>query len=98
VTAVLTREGTDEQACGTYVTEGFIQTAYGGSENCTASRDPQALANGLSLPTAIGKGTTHLVVIPDGGPYDGAKVEVDLVRDGDTYRVDALEAHVPAGP
>jgi hypothetical protein len=98
VTAVLTSEGTAEQACGTYVTENFIQTAYGGKENCIASRDPKALAEGLSLPTGIEKNATHLVVIPVGGPYDGAKVEVDLVREGDTYRVEALEAHVPAGP
>jgi hypothetical protein len=97
-TAVLTSQGSPRQACDLYVTERFIQTAYGGRENCIASRTGGALAQGLALGPAIEEGATHLVVIPAGGPYDGAKVEVDLVRDGDTYRVDALLAHVPAGP
>jgi hypothetical protein len=97
-TAVLTSQGTPRQACDLYVTERFIETAYGGRENCIASRTGGALARGLALGPAIEEGATHLVVIPAGGPYDGAKVEVDLVRDGDTYRVDSLLAHVPAGP
>jgi hypothetical protein len=97
-TAVLTTEGTAEQACDRYVTEDFIQTAYGGRENCIASRAKDALADGLALGPAIEEGATHLVVVPVGGPYYGAKVEVDVIRDGDTYRVDSLEAHVPAGP
>ena len=97
-TAVLTSQGTPEQACDLYVTPNFIETAYGGRENCIASRTGRALARDLSLGTAIEKGATHLVVIPQGGPYDGAKVEVDLIREGDTYRVDSLQARVPAGP
>jgi guanyl-specific ribonuclease Sa len=97
-TAVLTSEGTTEEACRRDVTENFIETAYGGTENCIASRTDRALAQGLSLGTAIEEGATHLVVIPQGGPYDGAKVEVELVREGDAYLVDSLKAHVPAGP
>ena len=97
-TAVLTSEGTPAEACDRYVTPQFIETAYGGRENCIASRTGNALAQGLSLGTAIEAGATHLVVIPQGGPYDGSKVEVDLVRDSNGFRVDSLEAHVPAGP
>ena len=95
VDAVLTSRGTAEQACETFVTEHFIQTAYGGRANCVAARAGD-LADGYRA--TVAKGNTQVDVIPKGGPYDGAKVEVDLVRDGDTYRVDALEAHVPAGP
>lgn len=94
-TAVLTADGTPGQACDRYVTESFIETAYGGKANCIASRTSKALARKVSLDEVT---ETHLVAIPEGGPYDGAKVEVDLVRDGDTYRVDSLRAHVPAGP
>ena len=90
--------GSPEQACGSYVTEGFIQDSYGGEENCIAARNGVALADTIEIDADGGDSTTHLVVVPTGGPYDGAKVEVDLVREDDGYRVDALDAHVPAGP
>jgi len=96
--AVLTAEGTDEQACEQFVTPEFIQTAYGGKQNCIASRTADALAQGLSLGPAIERNATEIVVIPQGGPYDGVEVEVGLVREGDGFRVDSLVADVPAGP
>src|SRR4051812_45668797 len=36
--AVLTTHSTPERACGSYVTEKFIETAYGGKENCINAR------------------------------------------------------------
>ena len=96
--AVLTSEGTPEQACEQFVTERFLETAYGGRENCIASRAEGALAEGLSLGPAVEENATPLVVIPQGGPYDGVKVEIDLVRGPDGFRVDGLEADVPPGP
>ena len=96
--AVLTTHATPEQACGSYVTENFLQTAYGGKENCLEARKNQPLAKRIAVDQSSPQTTTHLVVIPDGGPYDGAKVEVDIVQDGSSYRVDGLTAHVPAGP
>jgi hypothetical protein len=96
--AVLTSEGTPEQACERFVTPRFIETAYGGRENCIASRAESALAQGLALGPAVEENANHLVVIPQGGPYDGVKVEIDLVRDAGGFRVDALEADVPPGP
>jgi hypothetical protein len=95
--AVLTTEGTTEQACGSYVTENFIATAYGGEANCIAARQGEALARSITV-RGSAELSTHIVVVPKGGPYDGAKVEVDLVESGGGFRVDALDAHVAAGP
>jgi hypothetical protein len=95
--AVLTTDGTPDQACGSYVTENFIETSYGGEQNCIAAREGAALARSISVGPGDDELSTHIVVVPTGGPYDGAKVEVELVED-DGYRVDALDAHVPAGP
>lgn len=95
---VLTTHATPEQACGSYVTRNFIETAYGGEENCLQARKSQPLAKRIAVDQSSPQTTTHLVVIPEGGPYDGAKVEVDIVQDGSDYRVDGLTAHVPAGP
>jgi hypothetical protein len=95
---VLTTHATPEQACGSYVTENFLETAYGGKENCLEARKNQPLAKRIAVDQSAPQTTTHLVVVPDGGPYDGAKVEVEIVQDGSSYRVDGLTAHVPAGP
>jgi hypothetical protein len=96
-TAVLTSQGTPEQACGTFVTENFIATSYGGEANCVAARAGQPLASAIGIQSGDDT-STHLVVIPSGGPYGAARVSVDLVEDGGRFRVDALDAHVPAGP
>jgi hypothetical protein len=96
--AVLTAGGTPAQACGRYVTKAFLETAYGSEENCLAARRKRALAQSIVVGPGTDEKGTHIVVVPKGGPYDGHKVEVDLVEEGGAFRVDALEAHVPAGP
>jgi hypothetical protein len=96
--AVLTTHSTPERACGSYVTQNFIETAYGGKANCLQARKSQPLATNIAVDQSAPQTESHLIVIPNGGPYDGAKVEVEIVQDGSTYRVDGLTAHVPAGP
>ncbi|HEY8000892.1 MAG TPA: hypothetical protein VID76_03075 [Solirubrobacterales bacterium] len=96
--AVLTRGGTPQQACGTFVTEAFISTAYGGEENCVAARRPEALARSILVGPEGDASSTTITVVPDGGPYDGVKVAVDLVEEDGGFRVDGLDANVPAGP
>jgi hypothetical protein len=94
---VLTSQGTPEQACGSFVTENFIAASYGGEANCIAARAGQALASAIGVQSGDDT-STHLVVIPSGGPYGAARVSVDLVEEGGRFRVDMLDAHVPAGP
>jgi hypothetical protein len=96
--AVLTVGGTPQQACGTFVTEAFIRTAYGGEENCIAARRPEALARSILVGPDGDANSTRITVVPDGGPYDGVKVVVDLVEEDGGFRVDGLDANVPAGP
>lgn len=96
--AVLTTHATPEQACVSFVTEHFVATAYGGEENCLAARKDQPLARQITVDQSADNTTTHLVVIPDGGPYDGAKVEVEIVEADGRYQVDGLTADIPAGP
>jgi hypothetical protein len=96
--AVLTRAGTAEQACGGFVTARFIRTAYGGEANCIAARRPSALAASITTVPGSDRSSTRIVVVPNGGPYDGAEVEVILVEQDGGFRVDGLRADVPAGP
>jgi hypothetical protein len=94
---VLTRKGTAQQACGDFVTEEFVRTAYGGEQNCIASRRPAGLAREI-LVSGGDEDSTRLVVVPEGGTYDGVEVEVRLIEEKGSFRVDRLEADVPAGP
>jgi hypothetical protein len=96
--AVLTSHATPEKACVTYVTEHFVATAYGGEQNCLAARKDQPLASKITVDQSADNTTSHLVVVPDGGPYDGATVEVEIVEVDGKYQVDGLKANVPAGP
>lgn len=97
--AVLTADGTPKQACETYVTTAFVAISYGSKKNCLTARTPDALARSIDIrsskETPVG---VHLVVVPDRGPYDGAKVEVEVIGESGSFRVDSLQAHIPAGP
>ena len=96
---MLTATASPREACDEFVTPAFIEISYGGVRNCMESRTPDALADSIEVRSSMKTDAgIHLVVVPAGGPYDGKKVEVDLVRDGDGFRVDSLTAHVPAGP
>ena len=97
--AVLTADGDPAQACGTFVTAAFIRISYGGRKNCLAARRTRALADSIEIRSSSATETgRHLVVVPSGGPYDGARLEVEVLADGDSFRVDSLQAHIPAGP
>ncbi len=98
VAGVLTKHATTDEACRSFVTENFVETAYGGEENCIEARESQPLASEVTLDDKAENTATHMTVIPTGGPYDGAKVEVDVVEVDGRYKVDALTADIPAGP
>lgn len=99
LSAVLTAKGTAAQACGRFVTAGFVGRSYGGRANCVAAQRPAALADAIEVRSRSGAGRRRkLVVVPSGGPYDGAKVEVVVVASGAGFAIDRLDAHVPAGP
>jgi hypothetical protein len=80
------------------VTRRFLQGSYGGREGCVQARTPESVADSVEL-TKLRKRGDHAtaVVVPDGGPYDGERITVSLVRDPD-WAVDALDADVPVGP
>jgi hypothetical protein len=103
IKAVLTDAGSPGQACGSYVTERFLLRAFGGRANCLAARRPNALARTIAIKRAfVDEQGAHAVVVPTGGPYDGARVEIEVVArgvsGGGPYLLDSLKAHVPAGP
>jgi hypothetical protein len=88
-------------ACGKYVTERYLRVAFGGKQGCVHAQVPGSAAASLDSFRIIregSQGTTVAAAVPNGGPYDGDKVEITLLFQGDHYAVDALHANVPVGP
>lgn len=98
--AVLTGSADPALICDQLATENYVRAAYGAREGCIAAQQPGALARSLdAVYVNRSEGDrTRATVVPVGGPYDGVEVEVELVRDGEGWRVDSLAADVPAGP
>jgi hypothetical protein len=80
------------------VTERFLQEAYGGHEGCVRSRTPGSVADSVDFKNLRVEGDrATAVVVPSGGPYDGERITVSLVRGG-PWAVDGLRSNVPVGP
>jgi len=102
VTAVMTASERPEVICDQLVTDAYVKTAYGDRSGCIAAQTPGALADSVDV-TDIQQsaGSATATAVPEGGPYDGHDVVVELVPATDlagAWLVDSLIAHVPAGP
>ena len=87
------------KACGKYVTEHYLSVAYGGRQGCVNAQVPGSAADQLEFKSVRVDGDrARAVVVPSGGPYDGERVTVSVVRDGPRWAVDALDANIPVGP
>lgn len=100
--AVLT-SGDPDKACGTdYVTEHYLSAAYGGEQGCVQAQTPQSAAQSVNIQGLAGgssqAGTASVKVVPDGGVYDGEKLTVTLVNEGQDWKVDALKSNAAVGP
>jgi hypothetical protein len=85
--------------CGRYVTQRYLRVAYGDHEGCVQGQHPGSHATSVEVTHAdSGSTSAKLTLVPTGGPYDGEKLEVVLVEQHGTWRVDALHANVPVGP
>jgi hypothetical protein len=90
--------GDPDLVCGELATARLVRTAYGDEEGCRQAQVPAAVPKSIEVDSLEVSATEAVaVVIPAGGPNDGIETTVTLVDDGG-WRVDTLEADVPAGP
>ncbi len=102
IAAVLTGSEAPEAICDQLVTAAYVRTAYGDRQGCVAAQRPGTLAKSVQVSRIEESGeTATAVAVPSGGPYSGVDVDVKLAADPDVdgaWRVDSLQANVPAGP
>ena len=95
ITTVFTGSAPAELICDELVTAEYVKTAYGSREGCLAGQKPGSLADSIEIEKLTDRSAT---VIPEGGPYDGIDVSVELTDTPAGSRVSSLLADVPAGP
>ncbi len=99
--AVLT-SGDPGKACGSaYVTEHYLAGAYGGRQGCVNAQTSGSAAQSVEIRGLAGEpkpGAASVKVVPKGGVYDGEKLTVTLVKEGDDWKVDGVKSNAPVGP
>ena len=91
--------GDPDLACGRFATENLLSAAYGDEKGCRQAQVPAAIPDGIEIKSLDVSGDeAQATVIPDGGPNDGIETEVELIDEDEVWKVDSLEADIPAGP
>lgn len=86
-------------ACEKYATSAYVASAYGDLSGCQAAQQSGGAAKRVAVSgVAIDGDSATAVAVPSGGPSDGEKIELTLVKDGAIWKVDSARANVPVGP
>jgi hypothetical protein len=98
-TAAVFASGDPAAACEKYATPAYVASAYGDLSGCRAAQQAGAAAKRVAVSgVAIDGDSATAVAVPGGGPSDGEKIELTLVKDGAIWKVDSARANVPVGP
>lgn len=99
ITALLT-DPDKEFVCNEVFSQELLETAYGDLQGCLNGRAPEGLADSVKGfgTIEVSGDTATAEVVPGGGLYDGATVEIEAVRDGGDWRIDQFVADLPVGP
>lgn len=91
--------GDPDLVCAELATAKLLASAYGDERGCRQAQVPAAIPKAIEIEELDSSGDmAEAIVVPEGGPNDGFEHEVVLVREGDSWLVDSLEADIPAGP
>ena len=86
-------------ACGFYVTDGYLQTTYGGRQGCVRALVPGSAADEVKVSAVVVRGDRATArAVPTGGPSSGETITVHLVRYRSYWKVDLLRSNAPVGP
>jgi hypothetical protein len=86
-------------ACRRYATQRYVKKAFGDRQGCLKSTVPASAAAYVKVTRVDIDGSKATArALPSGGPSDGEKIDVTLVRQGGIWQVDLLRSNVPVGP
>jgi hypothetical protein len=95
INAVLA-SGDADQVCDRYTTSAYIQGAFGDVMSCkaTVSAPGQAARSVQVSAVSVTGDKATAVAVPSGGPNKGQRLQVQLLKQGGVWKVDALIASV----
>ncbi len=86
-------------ACEQLATEKYVKDTFGSRKGCIKSTVPGSAATYLETSKIeINGDEATAVARPTGGPSNGETIQVSLVREGGTWKVDSLKSNAPVGP
>jgi hypothetical protein len=86
-------------ACDRHATERYVESSFGGRSGCVRSTVPASAASSVEVTAIRTDGdAARAVAVPTGGPSDGERIRVELVREGGVWKVDSLRSNAPVGP
>lgn len=98
ITAVFA-SGDPDLACGSSVTESYVETAYGDAEGCRAAQSSGGHARTVTMARIAVEGDhATAIAVPIGGPSADELINLTLVRQEGDWKVDTARADVPVGP
>lgn len=91
--------GDPSRACDRSVTQAYVVSVYGDRAGCDAAQASGGAAKSVRASgIAISGDEATAVAVPAGGPSNGESLDVSLVREGETWKVDSLRSDIPVGP
>ena len=80
-------------------TERFLAEAFGDRAGCEAAQGARSAADTVRVRSVREEGDAALAVaVPAGGPNDGERLRVELVREQGEWRIDGIRSDAPVGP
>jgi hypothetical protein len=91
--------GDPQLACEQAVTEEYVSEAYGSAQGCRSAQGGGAVAEAVTLEEFEVDGSRASGVVAfQGGTYDGEEGDVELVLEGEAWKLDSLQVDIPPGP
>ena len=86
-------------ACDRHATERYLESSFGGRGGCVRSTVPPSAATSVEVSEVrIDGDAAKALAVPTGGPSDGERIRVELVRGGGVWKIDSLRSNAPVGP
>jgi hypothetical protein len=91
--------GDPDLACGEAVTDAYLRDAFGDAAGCRAAQSPGFAARAVEVgEISIDGDRARATARAQGGPYEGERLWVGLVREDEDWKLDRLRSNVPVGP
>ncbi len=83
----------------TLYTRALLNKSFGDEQGCRASVRSGGRADSVEIVKSSAKGREALVVaVPHGGPSSAQKLQITLLREGKSWRLQSIRSNVPVGP